>query len=90
MIRERFLYNKSLQKFQKFKAFKRDFVLGFCAEILSHSLKCFSKLSDFHFLLPLTTLELQSYSLFYKDFVREENFSKESSWSFDHQERTCT
>ena len=23
-------------------------------------------------------------------FVREENFSKESLWSFDHQERTCT
>ena len=47
-----------------------------------------SKLSqNFIFFFPLTILELQSYSLFYKAFVREKDFSKESLWSFDHQEK---
>ena len=39
-----------------------------------------------HFLFPLTILELQSYTLFYRVFVREKDFSKEGLWSFDHQE----
>ena len=76
MFGERFGHKKNLQKFQKFKAFKRALFLGFCAEILSHFLKCFQ---NSLILISFSTyiLELQSYSLFYRAFVREENFFQE-------------
>ena len=45
-----------------------------------------SKLSSISFSFSLTKLELQSYTLFSRVFVREKGFSKEGLWSFDHQE----
>ena len=83
----RFKYTtKNLQKFQKFKAFKRVLLLDFCAENLSHFLKYFSKHSNFHFLFPLTNKSFNPTHCSTRIFVREESFAKESLWSFDYQE----
>ena len=55
-------------------------------KILSFTEVFDSKLSSTLFSFSLTILELQSYTLFYRVFVREKGFSKESLWSFDHQD----
>ena len=66
---------------------KEVFALSFCAQNSLFLLKFFdSKLSSTLFSFSLTNLELQSYTLFYRVFVREKGFSKKSLWSFDHQD----